>query len=201
MKNIILSLIGLLISPCLFASISQNTTAVSDCIEKTVDLYALKENLVLTTQFNGIEVRVYNRNKNQIAKSKLAKHNGFEQKAPWWWKINKHPIDFDLSNTTLRSSNEELFVFYGRNPINGYRLMYFSESNNAREKYEYLTESWEGGFVDVVNGVAYDFTGRPVAYGLKSDTTQEERNLTKLNLLVPRYKYNKESNEITLLCS
>ncbi len=171
------------------------------CVEEVVYLSKLKENqAILIPFYTEKEIRIYKRNDNQVLKSIKANKSKFDTKAPFWWS-NKELLDSNIAKTTTRSILERYFIYYNYSPIQGHYLMYFSESKSAKEQYSFLGKDWEGGFVDVVNEVAYDFTGRPIYTNLKASSSEAINSLAKLSLLIPKHKFINSGASVKLLCN
>ena len=192
---------------CYLTNSYANTASAKDrfgtalCKNEAVDVSTLKENhVMLIPFFNNQEVWIYKRNKHQISKSFKSINKGYDSKIAAWWPQDKNPLDKLLSTSATRSSTDDYFIFYGYSPVGGYYLMYFSEKNNAKEEYPYLGNDWEGGFVDVVNQIAYDFTGRPIVINIPTESTMPQQELAKSNLMIPKYKFSSNKETVTLLC-
>jgi hypothetical protein len=171
------------------------------CVEEVVDLGSLKENqAILIPFYKEKEIRIYKRNDNQVSKSIKANKSEFDTIAPAWWS-NKELLDTNIAITTTRSISERYFIYYNYSPIQGHYLMYFSESKSAKDQYPFLGSDWEGGFVDVVNEVAYDFTGRPIYTNLKASSSEAIKSLAKLSLLIPKHEFINNGASVKLLCN
>ena len=173
----------------------------SNCIDQTVDISNLLENRLLVIPFfNNHTVWIYRRNNHQIIKADTSKSRTSDSIYASWWSQDKNPLDFNTSLLNTRSINNEYFVLYAYSPVGGYYLMYFSEEEDGSEKYDYLDNTWEGGFVDVVNKIAYDFTGRPIVINIPTTATKVVKELSKLSLMIPKYDINLKTKTVTLLC-
>lgn len=174
------------------------------CNNRSVNLDKLKETQLLALEFAGEDVYVYHRTKQQIEESKNTELSVFDSKYPTWWPQHKHKTSPEVSQTKTRSKNNKYFIFWAYGPVFGYYVTYLpaktKESTNELYDLAFIGENWEGGFIDVTNKIAYDFTGRPFIIDLPEDRKGKAKPLANLNLQIPKYIYNKTNNSITLLC-
>ena len=49
-------------------------------------------------------------------------------------------------------------------------------------KVDFLGNDWKGGFVDVVNMIAYDFTGGPIKFRISEERVKKAGGFTKAKL-------------------
>lgn len=171
----------------------------SKCEDKTIYLSELKAEQAIFAPFSDTHVWIYKRSKEQIESLKDIAYSKYDSKYPTWWSEKLHPTDPYISQKSIRSLNESFFVFWVNGPVFGYGVKYLPKNFTKDPSLAYIDESWPGGFVDFVNQIGYDFTGRPFLIELPEDR-KKYIELAKLNLLIPKYTYNSSTQTITLLC-
>lgn len=194
----------------LIASSSINASSEQNCNDITVGLDELGTGKVVMIPFQGEDVLIYKRSKAQMQYAKNRDKSKYDTKYPTWWPQNKLPTSPTISQIKTRSINESYFVTWNHDPVYGYYLYFipkdFTPENNdesslSSKQIEFLGQNWPGGFVDLDNRIGYDFTGRPVVIDTPQERVIKVGDLPNLNLLIPKYSYEKTSNSITLLCN
>jgi hypothetical protein len=188
----------------IFLLFSSNSQA-NECEEISFDVSNLKDGEYSNIKVGETEVVAYKRTKSEIQKAKSAIESKYDLKLPGWWVQKKHPVTPMLENRKTRSLNLQYFIFWRHGPVYGYFLE-FVPSNYEQKLKEYpnltfLGEDWKGGFVDVVNQIAYDFTGRPVIIDVPDDRIDNVGNLIYMNLLLPKQIYSQVENKFKLVCN
>jgi hypothetical protein len=117
----------------------------------------------------------------------------------------KYPVTPMLDNRKTRSLDPQYFIFWRHGPVYGYFLE-LVPSNYEQKLKEYpqlsfLGHDWKCGFVDVLNQIAYDFTGRPVNIDVPDNRIDNVGNLIYMNLLLPKQIYNQADDKFKLVCN
>lgn len=179
-------------------------TSVQACTPVTLDKPRLEQGEHAVINVNGHEVIIYRRTNKQIEDLNVQSAGKWDDKIPGWWPRKKLPVSRDLSEKVSRSRLNNYFVAWNVGPVYGYNLLFFPDPTlRLTQKASwpaFLGSDWRGGFVDVVNMVAYDFNGR--VHMVDSDVA--ERNpvgdLNKVPLLIPGHEFNEEETQISFRC-
>lgn len=174
------------------------------CIEKEIDVSGLSPSEHKTFTVGVSEIFVHRRTNKQI-KMLLEEHSPKgDDVLPFWWSRAMYPIDLDLNSTKTRSIDNEYFVFWRAGPIFGVYINYVPQDYSHHLKHypnlKVLGSNWSGGFIDVKNFVAYDLSGRPVYRNPSLKSHNIKNHLSKSNLVVPTYDFDKASKKIKLKC-